>query len=178
MNVGAIAPEEDGDNFAWAETMPQGGNQYNWTTYKYCNGSLYYMTKYCTSSEGIYDGKRILEAADDAATSNWGSDWCMPTKEQFNELIDNNNTTYQWTAQSGGFTFTSKTNGKSIFLPCAGISFDGGRYNTHWGYYWSSTLNENAPNCAWQLGMGETVNVFGSSYRCYGKSVRPVRSSN
>lgn len=176
MNVGATVPGEDGDNFAWGETVPQGGNLYDWTTYKYCNGSLYYMTKYCTSSEGIYDGKRILEADDDAATSNWGGDWCVPTKEQYDELLDN--TTYQWNGQSGGYTFTSKTNGNSIFLPCAGISFNGGRHNTNWGYYWSSTLNENSPRCPWALHMSETVQMFESSYRCYGYSVRPVRSSN
>ena len=36
MNVGANAPEEYGDYFAWGETEPK--DYYDWDTYKWCNG--------------------------------------------------------------------------------------------------------------------------------------------
>ena len=69
-NVGATKPEEYGDYFAWGETEPK--STYNWSTYKYCNGSSTSLTNYCTnSSYGTVDNKTILEAADDAAHTNY-----------------------------------------------------------------------------------------------------------
>ena len=47
-NVGASKPEEYGDYFAWGETEPK--STYNWSTYKWCNGSDDILTKYCTNS--------------------------------------------------------------------------------------------------------------------------------
>ena len=59
-NVGADSPEDNGDYFAWGETQPKA--HYNWETYKWCEGSYYTQTKYCTlSAFGIVDKKIILE---------------------------------------------------------------------------------------------------------------------
>ena len=73
-NVGASSPEDYGDYFAWGEVTPK--EKYDWTTYKYCNGSYDSMTKYCTNdsygNEGFTDGKTVLDPEDDAATVNWG----------------------------------------------------------------------------------------------------------
>ena len=41
-NVGANAPEDYGDYFAWGETSPK--EVYTWETYKWCNGSMYDLT--------------------------------------------------------------------------------------------------------------------------------------
>ena len=55
-NVGASSPEEYGDYFAWGEVEPK--EVYDWNTYKWCNGSEYSLTKYCTnSSYGTVDNK-------------------------------------------------------------------------------------------------------------------------
>lgn len=43
-NVGANSPEEYGDYFAWGETEPK--SSYDFTTYKWCNGSYNTLTKY------------------------------------------------------------------------------------------------------------------------------------
>ena len=77
-NVGATAPEDYGDYFAWGETEPK--EDYSWSTYKWCNGSYKTQTKYCTNSKyGTVDDKTELEPEDDAAFVNWGSTWRMPT---------------------------------------------------------------------------------------------------
>ena len=62
-NIGANAPEEYGDYFAWGETEPK--DCYNWSTYKWCNGDYDRLTKYCTESDygynGFTDGKTELD---------------------------------------------------------------------------------------------------------------------
>lgn len=71
MNVGASKPEDYGDYFAWGETTTK--TTYNWSTYKYCNGSSSTLTKYNTdSSYGTVDNKTTLDLSDDAANANWG----------------------------------------------------------------------------------------------------------
>ena len=45
-NVGATAPEEYGDYFAWGEIATK--TTYNSSTYKYADGSLSTLTKYCS----------------------------------------------------------------------------------------------------------------------------------
>ena len=120
-NVGANAPEDNGDYFAWGETQPK--DVYNWDTYQYCMGSYNTLTKYCTRSDygfnGFTDNLTILLPEDDAATANWGNGWRMPTIEEWQELYQN--TTHTWTTQNGvnGRLFTA-SNGSSLFLPAAG----------------------------------------------------------
>jgi hypothetical protein len=179
-NVGANAPEDYGDYFAWGETQTK--DVYNWSTYQYCNGSQYTLTKYCTNFSycynGFFDNLATLLPVDDAATANWGSDWRMPTQAEFQELY--NNTTVTWTTQNGvnGKLFTA-SNGNSLFLPAAGYrgssSLDDAGSS---GYYWSSSLRTDLPCYAWRLnfGSGDYLMSYGD-YRCYGHSVRPVRSS-
>ena len=177
-NVGANSPEEYGDYFAWGETEPK--SEYSWSTYKYCQGTETTMTKYCTNSEyGTVDNKTELEAADDAATVNWGSDWQMPSMEQYDELINSSYTTTTWATLNGvyGRKITSKSNGNSIFLPAAGYSYGTDiNFVGVYGSYWSRTLAMFNASCASNL-------FFDSSYismdyagtRCCVQSVRPVR---
>ena len=173
-NVGASQPEEYGDYFAWGEVEPK--DYYDWSTYKWCNGSYDTQTKYCTnSSYGTVDNKTQLELSDDAARANWGGSWRMPTTEEQQELI--NNCTWTWTTQNGvnGYKVTSKKNGNSIFLPAAGYRngsslYDAGSY----GDYWSSSLLASSPYLAYELGFySDYVGWYGSD-RYYGFSVRPV----
>ena len=176
-NVGASSPEEYGDYFAWGETQPK--NTYNWSTYKYCNDD--YLTKYCNESDygynGFTDKLTVLKSGDDAATSNWGSDWRTPTKEQWKELLEN--TTNKWTTQNGvnGMLFTSK-NGKSLFLPVAGYRlFDELNDVGSYGYYWSSSLYTDYPGRAWSFCFDSGRYGMGIYGRYSGHSVRAVRSA-
>ena len=139
----AITSEKHGDYFAWGETSPRITS--GWENYKWCNGTATSMTKYChRSSDGTVDNKTVLELSDDVARVNWGGNWRMPTKAEFEELKDENNCTWEWTTQNEreGYKVTSKINGNSIFFPAAGYRFYGElrRYGKV-GEYWSSSLS-------------------------------------
>ncbi len=175
-NVGANTPEEYGDYFAWGETEPK--EDYSWSTYKYCNGSYKTLTKYCTDSDyGKVDNKRTLDLEDDAAHVNWGGSWRMPTEEEIDELIDENNCTWTWTERRGvkGYKVTSKKNGNSIFLPAAGYRDNDGLYDAgDYGYCWSSSLFASNSSGAYYLYFYSS-NVYWSFHnRFFGCSVRPV----
>ena len=173
-NVGASSPEDYGDYFAWGETQPK--STYDWSTYKYCNGSLTSLTKYNNSSSyGTVDNKTTLELSDDAARANWGGSWRMPTDAEMTEL--RTNCTWTWTTENGvnGYKVTSKSNGNSIFLPAAGYRNNSGLSSAgSYGYCWSSSLNTDSPSCAYGLYFrsGYVDRNYGSRY-C-GQSVRPV----
>ena len=178
-NVGASSPEEYGDYFAWGETTTK--STYNWSTYKWCNGSNTTMTKYNTSSSyGTVDNKTELDLEDDAAYVNWGNQWRMPSQEQFKELINSDYTTTEWTTVNGvcGRLITSKSNGNSIFLPAAGCRDDSSLYYAgSSGNYWSRTLGTGYPYYAWGLFFSSDYVRTSYYYRYYGHSVRPVRLS-
>ena len=178
-NVGADNPEDYGDYFAWGETQPK--DTYNWSTYQYCNGSYNTLTKYCNNSSygynGFTDDLTTLLPEDDAATANWGSDWRMPTEEEWQELY--NNTTCTWTTQNGvnGRLFTA-VNGNSLFLPAAGYRYGSNLYTAgSWGYYWSSSLSTGGPYYAWYFNFNSGSYGMDLDDRNYGRSVRGVRSS-
>lgn len=178
-NLGADTPEGYGNYYAWGETATK--DVYNWSTYRYCTvdnrDSLQTLTKYNTSEAyGAVDNLTTLQAMDDAATSALGNGARIPTKEEWEELI--NNTTSEWTTQNGvsGYKFTA-ANGNSLFLPAAGSYNDSelivaGEY----GFYWSASLYTDEPSDAWSYSFqseGHRIGSFG--YRIDGQSVRPVR---
>ena len=174
MNVGASSPEEYGDYFAWGETQPK--STYNWSTYKYCNGSSSTLTKYNTdSSRGTVDNKTTLDLSDDAARANWGGSWRMPTDAEMNELREQ--CTWIWTTQNGvnGYNVTSNQNGHSTFLHAAGRRRGSSLgYAGSYGYCWSSSLDTDIPYRAWIVYF-KSVSVDGNpGLRYYGQSVRPV----
>ncbi len=178
-NVGATKPEEYGDYFAWGEVEPK--EVYDWSTYKWCNGSYDSLTKYNNSSSyGIIDNKTVLDASDDAATANWGGAWRMPTKEEQDELREN--CTWTWTTENGvnGYRVTSNKEGytdKSIFLPAAGYRDDSSLNSAgSYGFYWSGsllTLTDYSYN-AYELDFNSGSVYWSSSGRGCGQSVRPV----
>ena len=173
-NVGASKPEEYGNYYAWGETTPK--DYYDWSTYKWCNGSYDNQTKYNTSSiYGTVDNKTVLELADDAARANWGGAWRMPTDAEWTELREN--CTWTWTTKNGvnGYEVKSKINGNSIFLPAAGDRNYGDlNHAGDYGNYWSSSLGADNPSRAWYVGFGSGDVYRSSNIRYSGLSVRPV----
>ena len=175
-NIGADNPEDAGDYFAWGETTTK--SRYKWVTLKYCEDRTgYRFSKYNTKSEyGNIDDKTTLERSDDAATANWGSDWCMPNQQQFQELKDN--CKWTWTTRKGMNGYEVKgNNGNSIFLPAAGstnLSCVGA-----YGSYWSSSLDAVIPHYGHGLYFGAGgVTPGGWGSRQVGQSVRAVRCKN
>ena len=174
-NVGATKPEEYGDYFAWGETEPK--STYDWSTYKYCNGSYRTLTKYNNSSSyGTVDNKTTLELSDDAARANWGGSWRMPTDVELTELREQ--CTWTWTTpQNGvyGYKVTSKSNGKSIFLPATGYRLESSLNKAgSYGLYWSSSLYTVSPYYACVLYFYSDIVVRSYDHRLDGFSVRPV----
>ena len=186
MNVGATKAEEYGLYFAWGETLgytsdAEDGRKFDYNSYKYSNGTNEYQwTKYCTKANygynGFMDDLRDLLPEDDAATDNWGSNWCMPTYMQMEELRGHTNT--MWTTQNGvaGYLISSKTNANSIFLPAAGMrstsSFYGGGTV---GNYWSRSLYDLYPNKARAVEFSSSAIHPNQLGRVAGCPVRPVR---
>ena len=171
-NVGASSPEDYGDYFAWGETETK--EFYDFSNYKWCNGEYGTLTKYL----GRYDE---LEPEDDAATVNWGNEWCMPTDEQLMELSDE--CTMEMTSRNGvnGYLLTGP-NGNTMFLPTAGCYWELLYNDGEIGYYWSRTLYNGGPfdpNAAFCMMIDEWGMGFDNylSYRDAGRSVRPVRAS-
>jgi hypothetical protein len=187
FNLGASAPEEYGDYFAWGEIEPK--DYYSWANYNWCEGSSTSLTKYCSDSEygnnGYVDSYNTLELEDDAARTQLRGKWRMPTNEDFRELYDN--CTSVWTTENGvkGRRFTSQKEGytdKSIFLPAAGVKIDNllhidDDYSRVWGYYWSSSLSPlYGPEKAviFRFYNGDGYPVIYQHYRYYGMPIRPV----
>lgn len=120
-NLGASAPEQYGDYYAWGETKPKQMYTYpNHKWYKEGAPSLGF-TKYNNE-----DGKLTLENEDDAVIQNLGNGWRTPTLADFRELTNQKYTTIKKTTLNGvaGYQITSKRNKKSIFIPCAGFKQD------------------------------------------------------
>ena len=188
-NVGAEVPEGYGDYFAWGETEAK--MVYDWTTYKYCDGNMYSLTKYCSDSiygyNGFVDNLTELQIEDDAAAANWGGVWRMPTETQWKELM--NNTVATWTLRNGveGWFF-SANNGNALFLPASGSGDYLGGGNNGFGYighYWSSSHyvgdmidpNEDLYKTGvWFLDFVSNDRSMKIGSRAMGMTIRPVRS--
>lgn len=120
-NLGASAPEANGDYYAWGETKPkQEYTNSNHKWYKEGAPSLGF-TKYNNE-----DGKLSLEDEDDAVIQKLGNGWRTPTLADFRELTNQKYTTIEKTTLNGvaGYQIKSKKNGKSIFIPFAGFKND------------------------------------------------------
>lgn len=180
-NVGAKSPEEYGNYYAWGETSQK--NDYNWTNYKWCRGSKETLNKYLKKTEtGIIEnnGSKFLNESDDAAHVNWGGEWRMPQGWEWKELINNCNWTIATVGGKKGCKVSSKTNGKSIFLPLAGAYMEGADYS-YWnfvGCYWANVLPIEDPAYAGYIELtGNGTPKINFHFRCDGFRVRPVLKS-
>ena len=155
-NIGANKPEDYGDYYAWGETSTK-------SSYTENNSKTY--------------GKRFSDIGGksqyDAARSNWGGTWRMPTESELEEL--KNKCTWKWTTQNGvkGYKITGP-NGNSIFLPAAGCRYGSSLYYAGEGYYWSSLPNESNSDYAFSLDFDSSNQRVSWDSRYYGQSVRPV----
>ena len=174
-NVGAASPEKYGNFYAWGETEPDASGEYSWATYKYSNGTYATLKKYNNNkSYGTVDNKTVLDPEDDAATVNWSYPWRTPTYEEFDEL--RTQCTWTWKTKNGAYGFqVTGPNGNSIFFPAAGYRNIGSlNFAGSYGYYWSSSLDENNPSQTHVLYFHGTYFGWGTYTRSNGRNVRPV----
>ena len=167
-NIGASSSSDDGDYFAWGETVSK--SSYSWSTYKW--GSDHYnLSKYNYS-----DGKTTLDAEDDAATVNWGAPCRMPDSSEFQELYDKCD--WSWKSNYNGINgyLVTGPNGNTIFFPASGYRRnDVLRYHGSQAIYWSRSLcgidNADFAKC---LTSDRVPSPVCNHYRLYGYTVRPV----
>ena len=169
-NVGATAPWEYGGHYGWGETEER--KSYGWGTY--------------TLLDGLYScidiGEDISGTEYDVAFVKWGGGWHMPNPEQMQQLIDN--CTFIWTRLKGveGRIYAGP-NGRSFFLPAAGINWYSLEDVSSRGYYWlCKKIPDDMPNTdSNKLLEARSFNIDRTSwtynlfnYRECGLSVRPV----
>ena len=167
-NVGADSPEQAGLYFAGdevkgytAEQVADGERKFDYQSYS--NQLL----------------RSTLAPQGDAAHANMGGKWRMPTKEEFQELIDN--CTSEWVDDFGGTgmtgrVFTSKKNRNSIFFPAAGFGQDSSVCDVYSdGLYWSTSWYSTSRS--WYLEFDRMYAGMSNYQRYYGQSVRGVCES-
>ena len=167
-NVGATKPEQRGGYFAWGETESR--SYFVTDNYKWGWG---YITKYNDEDDLIE-----LELSDDAAHVNWGGNWRMPTRAEFDELLTNCVWSLSLQNDVEWYKVTSKINGNSIILPYSGYWSGNNTERRTCCCYWSSSLHPKGfgdNGSAWHLCVGFSISYdMISIYRFYGMPIRPV----
>ena len=165
-NIGAEKPEDYGDYFAWGETEPK--KVYSEDTYKHCTKG-WLFNKYKDIGENI-SGTEY-----DAARTNWGGSWRMPTNMEIHDLIDKCKWDWITNDNNNGYKIIGP-NGNSIFLPAAGF-----RYGTLLGdvgiegCYCSSILYKDIiTHNACNLNFDRDSPIVNWILRTNGQSIRPV----
>lgn len=161
-NLGAKKETDPGLYYAWGETEG----------HKKDSGDDFSQINY--NSKGLNAISTDLTLAQDAANVRLGGSWRMPTKTEFEELL--NNTKVTWTTINGvaGLKFANKNDAsKYIFMPAAG-EYVGTALNQlgYYGLYWSSTFNNRG--YAYVLYSNSSKHRTDLNIRYYGCSVRGV----
>ena len=196
-NLGASAPEESGDYYAWGETSPK--DVCNWENYKWSNNPSNghgHITKYNPPmrstgrpyydyDDSYMDHKIILDADDDAASTQLQELWRTPTIDEWDELLEN--CTWTWTKRNNVWGYNVSSNvsgyeGNSIFLPAAGYCDERGYDSCSGleGIYMSSSLAYSYPNTTdmpynfYRFDLCEDICWTPTLFRCCGTTIRPV----
>ncbi|MCQ2138224.1 MAG: Ig-like domain-containing protein [Bacteroidales bacterium] len=178
-NLGASKPEQYGGYYLWAGLQDVRNIGYYHIPYHNDDYSgdvgweKYNWNSYC----GTVDNRLFLALSDDAAYVKLGDKWRIPAESEWRELI--NNCTGEWTTLNGitGWTFTSKKNGESIFLPAAGYCDKYGKlhFNGERGEYWSSTVGLHQPSEVFGIIFQENdLQLNDIFYRGGADPIRPV----
>ena len=168
-NIGAFDPIDYGDYFAWGETSPR--NKFTFSDYWYYEISDY---GYCSNI-----GTNIANTKYDAVIEQWGNEWCMPTAEEFEELIKY--CTWTWIKYDNsvwGYKVEGK-NGNWIFLPASGCCEESSIIDLDVkGGYWSGDIYKNEQDFANALCFNANSCEMDKFARYYGLAIRPVKNKN
>lgn len=150
-NIGADKTYSAGSLFAWGETSPK--SKFPFSSYSYGSGSNRF-NKYVNNSEKygestwwlfrtfyFIDNKSVLESEDDAAIYNLGSDYRMPTVDEFNELITYCDWNYTTEQGVKGWKVSNRANRDAYIFLADGGNRESGTETAGYGYYWTTQLN-------------------------------------
>ena len=175
-NLGIDEVEDDDD-----ANIIQQGLMYTWGAVNGYSAGHNFTKTNDDQYYGKVAGKEYWLSFVDAATTSWQNNWRLPTREEFNELI--NNTTHQWYDNyegSGvsGYLLTSTKAGytdKSIFMPVTGYGNGTSVSLPSEGFYWSSASSSTNYPYSLHFSQSSSPSVKSNRYRYYGLHIRPVR---
>lgn len=173
MNVGATNEYESGDYYSWGEVEPKENYLLKEYLYYDTNTTKYEMIGKATVNTYVIAG----QAEYDPATKNWGEKWCMPTDEQFQELIEN--CTWTWQTPYGlapGYLIKSKKNGNSIYLPAVSYYQGRNRGENGNGRYWTASWYpfDKQDRFSWAIEITPNNRALLYNPRQDGMPIRPV----
>ena len=185
-NIGAEKPEDYGYYFWWGDTVGYKRENNKWvasdgsnSNFSFTEGTTpTYNKNIATLKNGWITADGVLAPEHDAARKQWGGDWRMPTKQEFDDL--NSKCDWVWTSTNGIYGYIVRGKGdyssKSIFLPCAGVG-DGTSLNVAGsrGLYWSSVPYSNSALACYLCFYSSYHYTYDHFYRDYGQSVRPLQ---
>lgn len=111
-NIGAASPEGYGAYYAWGETEEK--DTYSWDNYAYAS---YFALE--EDHIGVDIGSDISNTQYDVAHMKWGGSWCMPSADDYSELLMQCQIAQATWHDTYGWLFTGP-NGNSIFIPASG----------------------------------------------------------
>ena len=189
-NIGAEKPEDFGYYFWWGDTVgykrkgvswvASDGSMFNFSFSEYNNTSTFRKSISELESEGWIEKKNgtyTLTSKYDVAQAHLGGAWRIPTKDEFDDLVEKCDWT--WTTRNGknGYVVRGRGNyaSKSIFLPAAGRGVGTSlHYAGSDGFYWSSVPDSDYYR-AWYLYFNWRDHLTYYKDRYYGQSVRPLQ---
>lgn len=181
MNVGAAAENDSGDLVGWGDPTGQHLEQ------------CYYDVGDGTAEldedviKEYYGGKKaqknISGTSRDYARKKWGGSWRMPTRDEWQELIDKCD--WKWSDTNHAYLVTNRSNPANyIIIPCTGYRVGSKKYlyTDYSCEYWTSTLCTHVKGLMtayYFCGIhnrpsGRDLTADGHTPRCYGHAVRPV----
>lgn len=168
-----MRPQYHGKYYAWGEDESK--NDYTWANY---SQSVSNLNGY---NFGYWNGNTCLSFGDYSLSyGDYLYDAGIPTKAEFTELVNNCTLTETTIHGVKGVKFTSKKNGKSIFLPYAGSCYDGKTpADGTASYYWTSTSYNSDKAYSVSLANGKLTSTTcqkrtGLPYRSVARYVREL----
>ena len=175
-NLGADKNSDSGLYFSWGGTRSVSGTSY-WNNYLWSDGTESVMTKY-----NLTDQLTILERDDDAASVNSErKGWRMPTREDWQELVDNCSWTLGERNGVSGFIVKNDETEAFVFIPII-TDYIGqyGKATSHGAIYWTSSRsilnNVSLANAVEITASDKLINKVEPRYM--GFMVRPVFDGN
>lgn len=163
-NLGASTPKGYGNLYAWGEIKTKTNFQSDGYWYEFD------FNEFMNNGDNRPVADYEIQPSKDAATSNWGTGWRMPTKSEFEELRNR----CRWTWDGRGYEIYGP-NGKSIYLPAAGFKENNGSEEVGiLGVYWTSSCKDYQSPYSFSFHVQNKKIV--EDYGHIGHSIRPVTS--